>query len=166
VQYTQRETELDEELSGTTQLGLSPAQAQLLDREGDIKRLAVYYRFKPIGKNIFVVQLSQRSDDLDGAAMSGDANQLQLTHVYVGQRFTTASNIFIAQKDFDAVNPVYGDTREDDKLGLGIVVIDNKIFNGKNWLGQATLAWYDLDSNIDFYKTNTSMISLGAQYRF
>jgi hypothetical protein len=166
VQYTARETELDDELSGTTQLGLSPAQAQLLDREGDVRRLVAYYRFKPIGRNIFEVRVSQRTDDLDGKAMAGDQNQIQVTHVYVGERFITAGNIFIAQKDFDAVNPVFGETREDDVIGLGIVVLDKKLFSSKNWYGQATVMWIDLDSNINFYNTNTSMVSVGAQYRF
>lgn len=57
LQYTHRTTELDQELSGTTQLGLTPAQAQLLDRDGDVKRVVAYYRFKPVGRNIFEVRL-------------------------------------------------------------------------------------------------------------
>lgn len=166
VQYTQRKTELDDELSGTTQLGLTSAQAQLLDREGDVKRLVAYYRFPPIGRNIVEVRLSQGSNDLDGEAMAGDGNQLQVTHVYLGERFTTASNIFIGQKDFDVVNPVFGVTREDDRIGLGIVLIDKKFFGSKEWVGQATAVWADLDSNIDFYKGTSTMVSVGAQYRF
>jgi len=166
VQYTQRETELDEELSGTTQLSLTPAQAQLLDREGDVKRLVGYYRFPPIGRNIFEVRLSQRSDDLDGKAMSGDENQIQVTHVYLGERFTAASNIFVGQKDFDAVNPVFAITREDDTIGLGFVLLDKKLFGSKDWYGQASAVWVDLDTNIDFYDASSTMVSVGAQYRF
>ena len=166
VQYTQRKTELDEELSGTTQLGLTPAEAQSLDREGDVKRFVGYYRLKPIGRNIVEIRLSQRTDDLDGKAMSGDDNQLQVTHVYVGQRFTIASNIFLAQKDFDAVNPVFGVKRDDKTTGLGFVLLDSKLFDSKDWYGQATAVWHDQDTNIDFYDDRSAMVSLGAQYRF
>jgi len=164
VQYTQRNTKLDEELSGTTDF--TSAEAQLLDREGDIKRLVGYYRFKPVGRNIFELRISQRSDDLDGKAMSGDDNQVQVTHVYIGARFTIASNIFLSQKDFDDVNPVFGVKREDDTSGLGFVLIDSELFGNKDWYGQATAVWHDRDTNIEFYDDSSAMISIGAQYRF
>jgi hypothetical protein len=166
VQYTQRKTELDDELSGSTQLGLTPAEAQLLDREGDVKRFVGYYRFAPIGRNIVELRLNKRSDDLDGDAMSGDQNQIQVTSVYLGERYIIASNIFVAQKDYDAVNPVFGVTRESDTLGLGFVLLDKNLFSSKDWYGQASLVWVDKDSNIDFYDVSSTMISAGAQYRF
>jgi len=166
VRYTQRSIKIDDERSGTTQLGLSPAQAALLNREGDAKQVQLMYRFPRSGRNAFEVRLGRTKDDLDGQAMSGDRNEVQLTHVYLGERFTLASNLLLAKQDYDAVNPVFGTTREDDTWGLGFVVFDNRIFNSKNWVGQATLAYSNQDSNIDFYNASTAIIMLGAQYRF
>ncbi len=166
IQYTQRETEIDDELSGTTQLTLTPEEIQLLDREGDVTRIAAYYRFKPIGRNILEVRLSRRSDDLNGDAMAGEQDQLQITNAYIGQRYIVATNVFYAQQDYDAVNPVFGRKRESDTLGLGFVVFDQQLFNSKNWFGQASLVWVEKDSNIDFYDVGSTMVSLGAQYRF
>ncbi|MEJ2470904.1 MAG: DUF2860 family protein [Desulfuromonadales bacterium] len=165
-QYTQRETDIDNERSGLTQLGLSPSQARLLDRQGDVKNIAVYYQMKPIGRNIFKILLRHRKDDLDGDAMAGDFNQVQLTHVYLGQRFTFATNLYAGQKDFDASNPIFSKTRDDDVYGVGLVVYDKGLFNSESWVGQATLLWYEQDSNIDFYDARSSMVSLGVQYRF
>jgi hypothetical protein len=166
VRYTQRRTKIDEERSGTTQLGLSPAQAALLSREGDAKHLLVSYRFPRVGRNVFELRLGKLKEDLDGEAMSGDQNEAQMTHVYLGERFTLATNLFLAKQDYNAVNPVFNTNRDDDTWGIGFVLFDRKIFDSKKWFGQATLVHFDQDSNIDFYDARSTLFMLGAQYRF
>lgn len=167
IQLTARRREIDEELSGQTQLTLTPAQEQLLDREGDVLNLALYYRSKPIKKKyLFEIKLNGRNDDYDGKAMAGDVYGLQFTYGYIGTRFTTALNLFARTKDFDEINPIYNVTREDDLYGIGLALIDKKLIRHKNWFTQIIIAWFDLDSNIDFYKTETTLISLSAQFRF
>lgn len=165
IRYTQRTTDIDKERSGTW-LELSADEMALLDRQGDSRRLMVSYRFQPVGRNLFEVRAARLEDDLDGKAMSGNQDELYFTHVYLGDRFTLASNLFAAQQDFDALNPVFGKTRKDDNWGVGFVVFDKKIFNSKKWFGQATFAWYEQDSNLNFYDASSTMFSLGANYRF
>ena len=166
VQYTARTVETENERSGTTQLGLPPAQAELLKRDGNINRLTVSYRFPPVGRNQFQLRVGHLTDDLDGQAMSGDQNEIQLTHAYVGERFIMASNAFFWKEDYDAVNPVFGKTREDKTLGLAFILFDKKIFNSKNWWGSFQAIWVDQNSNIDFYDASSLIVSLGAMYRF
>ncbi len=166
VRYTQRKTEIDAERSGTTQLGLSAAQAALLSREGDVKHAQVSYRFPRAGRNVFELRLGWLQEDLDGKAMSGDQYEVQLTHVHFGERFTLASNLFLAKQDYDALNPVFNRTREDETWGLGFVVFDRKLFDSKNWFGQATLVYHKQSSNIDFYEASSAIATLGVQYRF
>jgi hypothetical protein len=166
VRYTQRKTELDEEESGTTQLGLPAAQAALLSREGDTKHAQVSYRFPRAGRHIVELRLGLQKEDLDGQAMSGDQHELQLTHVYLGDRFTVASNLFLAKQDYDAVNPVFNRTREDESWGVGFIVFDKRISNSKSWFGQATLVYHKQSSNIDFYEASSTIAAVGAQYRF
>lgn len=51
VRLEQRETKIDNELSGTTGgLGLTAAEAELMKRSGDVKSLLAYYRFAPVGQ--------------------------------------------------------------------------------------------------------------------
>jgi len=119
-----------------------------------------------MGRHIFEFRLGQQTDDMDGVAMSGDEKQFQMTYVYAGQRFTIASNLIFANMEYDAVNPIYGLTREDDTVGVGFVLFDNKLFGSKNWIGQATAVWYDLDSNIRFYDSYARLISAGVKYQF
>jgi hypothetical protein len=165
VRYTQRTTDVDKERSGTG-LGLTEDEMSLLDRNGDSRRLQLSYRFPKVGRNLFDVRIGRLEDDLDGEAMSGDQDEFFLTHAYVGDRFALVSNLFLAQQDFDAVNPVFDRTRKDDNWGVGFVLLDMKLFHSAKWWGQATFAWFEQDSNIDFYDAKSTLLMLGAQYRF
>ena len=166
VQVTNRETEIDDELSGTTQLGLSNSEVALLNREGTTRRVAGYYRFKPVGRNLFEVRLASITDDLDGEAMSGDATQVQFTHAYLGDRYSLVSNIFVVDKEYDARNPVFDKTRQDDTLGLAFFVFDKQLFDSKDWWAQASFVWVEQDSNIDFYDQASTIVILGVQRNF
>lgn len=166
LQYTQLDYEIDNELSGTTQLGLPAAQAALLNREGTSKRLVGYYRFAPVGRNIFELRVGFKEEDRDGKAMSNDQNEISLVHAYIGDRFTLATNISYFTSEYDTVNPVFNATQDDDTLGLAFFVFDKKIFNSKNWWGQASVVYFNRDSNINFYDESSLALVAGAQFRF
>ena len=166
VQYTARTIEVENERSGTTQLGLPPAQAELLQREGKINRLVLSYGLPVSARNQLQIRVGRLTDDLDGKAMSGDQNEIQLTHTYLGDRFITSSTTFFWKEDFDAVNPVFAKTREDKTIGLAFFLFDRKIFNSKNWWGSFQAIWVDQNSNIDFYDASSLIVNLGAMYRF
>jgi Protein of unknown function (DUF2860) len=166
VQLTARKIDIDTERSGTTQLGLPPDQAKLLKRSGNINRLSVSYRLPINRQNQFQIRVGRLKDDLDGEAMSGDQNEIQLTHGYFGERFVTVGNIFYWKESFDKSNPVFNKTRDDSTLGLAFMLFDKKIFNSKNWWGMAQAVWVNQNSNIDFYDASSTVLSLGAMYRF
>ena len=165
-QLTQRKIEIDNERSGTLGgLGLTPAQQQLLNREGDLTEMNVNYRFKS-GKQFWQPELIYKEHDGDGRAMSYDGMGFQLTHGYNGERFATAFNVIAASHDYDATNPIYGKTREDDLFGIGLTIFDRKLIPAKGWSATATVAYYEIDSNIDFYDTEFTIIQAGVFYRF
>ena len=166
LQYTQRETEIDDELSGTTQFGLTSAEAALLGREGDTRRLVVNYKFEPTGKGVYSLRVGTSDIDLDGEAMSGDLNSVQLTYAHFTDRFITAISGTVSNTDYDARNPVFGKTRDDDSLGLALFVFDKGLFDSKDWWGQGSIAWVEQDSNIDFYDQSVMAITLGVQRNF
>jgi len=166
LRFTQRETEIDDELSGTTQLGLSDEQAALLDREGDTTSVAVNYTFKPVGRNLFSLRVGSSDDDRDGEAMAGDSNQVQLTYVYLGDRFITAINGAFLTKEYDARNPVFDKTRDDDGYSLALLIFDKGLFDSKDWWGQASVIYIEQDSNIDFYDQSAAAVILGVQRNF
>ncbi|MFQ5937404.1 MAG: DUF2860 family protein, partial [Acidiferrobacterales bacterium] len=128
LRYSQREVKLDLELSGRTQLGLPLPQAALLNRNGDYRRLDVSYVFRVGKRNILTPALWFSDFDLDGKAMAHDLAEFQITHIYSGPRFNFVTNAVIGTADFDAVHPIYGVTRDDDRVGLSFAVFDKKLF--------------------------------------
>ena len=112
------------------------------------------------------MRLGHRAEERDGKAMTNDTNEIALVYAYLGKRFITAANFSYASSDYEAVNPVFNKTEEDDTLGLGLFVFDKGLFNSKNWWGQAMAAWIEQDSNIDFYDESSLAMMLGVQYRF
>ena len=166
LEYTYRDIEIDDELSGRTQLGLSEAQAELLNREGDHHRAEVLYVFK-IGENqTLVPSLLYSNFDLDGEAMSHDRYALQLTHRYSRDRFSLLTNAFFGTADYDEVNPIYGKERDDDRYGLSFTTFHHEIFGLKDWTGVVNIAGYVEDSNIDFYDAQMLVFTLSGLYRF
>ncbi len=167
LQYTQRKIEIDDELSGLTQLvpssRLSAQQAALLDREGDLQRLQVTYFFKLGERHRLAPALWFTREDLDGEAMANDLIELYLTYLYGGQRFNFVGNLAFGTADYEKTNPIYGRKRDDDRTVLSFTVFDKKLF-GENakWWGSLTVAAFSEDANIDFYDTEMAVLTLSA----
>ena len=165
--FTAREIEVDDEFSGLTGgLGLSAPQVALLDREGDQRRFKVTYFFKVNEKHQLGPALSFTDFDLDGDAMAHDRTAIEITHFYNGERFTMITNVGLASADYDAVNPIYLDKRDDDRIAISYTVFDKKFFGESKWWGSATIAFFDEDSDIDFYDGELAFIGVSAFRRF
>ncbi|UCD47576.1 MAG: DUF2860 family protein, partial [Deltaproteobacteria bacterium] len=172
-EYTRRKIELDNERSGATPaalggLELSSAQQQLLNREGDQSDASVNYRFS-FGKHYLLPQLKYREQDCDGRAMANDGVEAQLSHGYNGDRFQTVINLLAGWFEYDQPNPVPafgGKTREDDTLGVAFTIFDRELIPAKGWSVTATVAYYEIDSNIDFYDAEATLVQAGVFYRF
>jgi hypothetical protein len=165
IRYTQRNVEIDDELSGTVQLGLPADEVAALDREGELRALVLAYDFKPGDRHTLEPQLVGIRGDLDGAAMAYDYAELKLTHTYQGDRVSVVSTASMGRRDYDATNPVFGITRSDDTIGVGSTLIYPNMFGSRKWMGLASLAVYREDANIDFYDGEVTFAALALLYR-
>ena len=167
IQLTWRSIELDDERSGLTQLGLSPDQAKLLNREGDSYEFEILYpfRFKQ-GKHLLAPALSYRRMELDGEAMANNHYQGQLTYAYFGNPFSISSNLIFAIADTDKTNPIYLENREDVIYGLSLSVFYRDFLDTQGLSLVGTAASFRSDSNIDFYDTSIGLLGLSVLYRF
>lgn len=167
AELTWRDIDIDKELSGATQLGLTPAQARLLDRNGESISLELGYRHSWADDKQQLIPAIRYTDfDLDGNAMANDSYLFQLTHLYIGDRWNIATNLAYTNQDYDAVNPIYGRERDDDVFGGSVQVFYKRAFDVDNLAVVGTLAYFDSDSNIDFYDTRVRITGLSALYRF
>lgn len=167
LQYSYRDMSLDDELSGQVSgLGLTANEIKLLDREGTKQKFKGSYRFDFNNGHSLQPSLVFTKNDLDGDAMSNDVWGIGLTHIYDTTQYALITNIDWHSTNFDKTNPIFSKTRDDDRWGGTFSVAYKNAFGSKNWNIFGTAAYYESDSNIDFYDTTVSMLTITALRRF
>lgn len=165
--YNYRKVKIDRELSGTTQLGLTPAQAQLLRREGDVHEVEGRYAWKLGERDSLVPAVRLGKRDLDGKAMANDRGELQLTWIRKGERFSMSGNAGIGRADYDSTNPIYLRKREDDFYGVSGQFFWHAPFGAPKELSALfSFGYLREDSNINFYDAQVVFGGLSAFYTF
>ena len=165
LKYTYRNIDIDDELSGIS-LGLSANEMDLLDREGKVHNVELTYKHNFKNGHVLQPKLNLTRRNLDGEAMSSDLWALGLTHLYNTEQYSLITNLEWADGDFDKKNPIYNKTRNDDRLGGSFTAVYKKPFGLQDWNLLGSVAYYESDSNIDFYDTTIKFFSLSALYRF
>lgn len=159
------EVEIDDERSGEA-LGLSQAQQRSLDREGQVYNLELSYDWKINERHRLVPLVAWVDHDLDGAAMAEDGVALVLKHLYERDRWLFVSRVFYQDLESDERNPIFDQQGEADLLGGAFTAFYRKPFGLQNWTANATVAYQDKDSEIDFYDSTFGLVSFGMFYRF
>lgn len=166
VTYTQRKVELDHEQSGSA-LGLSDYQQHLLDRQGDERKLDAGYRWQANEDNLVTPTLSYVDRDLDGGAMAMKGYQAELAYAYLGlQDWELAADVFGGRLKSDDYNPIYDKKQDVDRYGVSLAATYKEPFGLKDWSARGMLNYGKEDSNINFYDSKISSISLGMAYNF
>ncbi len=167
LQYTCREINIDTERSGQF-LGLTAAEQKLPKRDGDQHQLRFGYQFDLGNKESPVPELVYTKDGRDGDAVSADTWSVQLTYTKAGEGFNLALTGSYDSAHYDKRHPICGKTRDDDSWGVGGTLFDKSLLRalGKDWWATATAAYYEGDSNINFYDSTLWTMGVGVMYRF
>ncbi len=165
LEYTYREIDIDDEKSGQS-LGLSSTELSLLEREGENHVFKMNYNFDFNNGHFLKPELKFVNQKLDGKAMRNDAWVIGLTHTYNTNQYALITTVDWAAVDYDKSNPIYNKTRDDDRWGIGLSAAYKQMFGLKNWNLLANIAYYDIDSNIDFYDASFKFFGVSAVYRF
>ena len=170
LQYTYRNIDLGSERSGEF-LGLSSSKRDRLDREGERHVAEAFYKFSFADKHRLVPQLIYARDDLDGDAMANDTFDFQLTYAYFGDPFALTLNGLIGTADYDKRNPIYDNTRDDDRYGIqGTLLYRNPwgwtLFGSKPFSFFINGLYSKVDANIDFYDQEVKGLTGGIFARW
>ncbi|MFI8481068.1 DUF2860 family protein [Pseudomonas sp. NPDC078700] len=166
VTLTHRKIDIDDENSGEA-LGLTPAQRDLLDREGDENKVDVRYVWGIGTDHIVIPTLSYINRDLDGDAMAMDGYQLELNYAYTGfDRWELVTNLTAGHLESDDDNPIYDKKTDLDRMGISLAATYKEPFGLKNWRARVVANYGEEDSNVDFYDTSIKSLSLGMLYNF
>lgn len=170
LQYTYRKIDISSEKSGNF-LGLTGAEKNLLERDGDRHIGEVVYRFRFAKKHTLNPAFIYTYDDRDGDAMKNNAYDFQLTYGYLGDTFAFTGNAFIGWADYDDQNPIYDRKQDDDRYGIqGALYYKNpwdwRLFGSNPMSFFVNAAYAETDSNIDFYDQELKMVSGGVFFRW
>jgi hypothetical protein len=165
LEYTYRDIDLDREQSGTF-LGLSDAERDRLDRNGDFHEVEALYTFAFAGNQTLSPSLRYTLFDLDGGAMENDGLSVQLTHSYNRGRLSLVSNLYLGYADYDKRNPIYDKTRKDDNYGATVTAFWHQPFGWRDGSLLGSAAYARSDSNIDFYEQEGFIGTGGMLFRF
>ncbi|MEN8128261.1 MAG: DUF2860 family protein [Planctomycetota bacterium] len=165
LSYSYRDIELDDENSGIL-LGLSPAERDLLSREGDHHKAELLYVHQLRENQWLTPTFYYNRFDLDGEAMSHDLYSVMLTHTYAAQKFRLITNLVYGFAGYDERNPIYHKTRDADRYGISVTTLYPNLFNVPKLTGVLGVAYWLEDSNIDFYDSEIVAITASTLYRF
>jgi hypothetical protein len=170
LQYTYRKIDVSREKSGNF-LGLTRAEKNLLERDGDRHVGEILYRFRFGQRHMLSPAFIYSYNDWDGDAMKNDAYDFQLTYGYGGDTFTFTGNAFIGQADYDDRNPIYDKKQDDDRYGIqGTLYYKNpwdwRLFGSNPMNFFVGAAFAETDSNIDFYDQEAIMVSGGVFFNW
>lgn len=170
VRISSREVDIDDERSGDALVAsatITATEQELLDRNGDINVLSVVYNWNIAEGRILAIGVNSVEHDLDGDAMSYDGTSVQLTYAAkLDDRRRLVSNVFFGTYEFDETNPIVDETDEMDQVGVSATYFLSDPFGFKDWTGNIAVVYADSDNDIDFYDTNSAMVSVGMLRRF
>ncbi|AIU66516.1 DUF2860 family protein [Vibrio coralliilyticus] len=153
---------LDTETSGVS----NNVDASLLNRNGDGYLGKLAYGL-PISENMLIEpSLLYRKDSADGKAMAYDNMGVGITHYIMAGASTYVLDARYSQADFDAVNPLFGKTRKDDRMSINFSYEYLGVFGLQNLSLTGQLSYEKLDSNIKFYNEQDYSILVGSYFYF
>ena len=164
---TLRVRDIDEERSGESAAILTPAQRDLLDREGDAIEFEIGYlaRFGN-GRHSLRPSVKYIDRNLDGAAMAQDGYGIDLVYSYATPTFRWTSSIGYADLEGDEVNPLFGDVNDAERYTISTKLMYPGAFGLRHWMPVFTARWGEENSDIDFNDSQTWMIGASLYRRF
>jgi hypothetical protein len=168
---TTRDYRHDTETSGDwliAQGRLDPADQPLLIREGEVWRAQALYRIDTENKrHRFEPAIRYNNDNHDGAAMSNQGSTLKLTYLYMTPKIVLDTNFVIGSREADAVHPVYGQTLNWNRYGVGLTaIIPVKLGENNRWRVFVGGEFFREDANVDFFDTQVASILAGVLWRY
>lgn len=161
-----RNKNIDDEDSGID-LGLSKAQRDLLDRQGDIMDVSIGYQFElEGGKHQLRPMVGYIDRDLDGDAMSQDGFTIGLDYTYMTSSLMWVNKLSFSDLDGDKDNPIFGDSNDADEFEVGTTLMFPGAFGLKHWMPTVGVAYSDIDSDVDFNDSSIWLIRATMFRRF
>ena len=102
----------------------------------------------------------------DGDANSFDEFQGKVSFVYPYEQWQFFGNIYLGWADYDEVNPIFNDSREDKTFGTTLGFGYSAPFGWKNFMASVFTSYKKQDANIKFYDSTSMIGAIGLSWIF
>ncbi len=168
--FSYRDVSIDTERSGegVSSVACLAACRDLLRRDGDqyFWDLSYLFRLGEGQSHLLRPKVRYVIDDRDGAAISSDAYQLQLSYIFLGQGYNVATNLVVGSSSFDEANPIFAAKTDTDRVAIDTTLLYRLPTASGRWQALATVLWGDENSDVSFNDASVFQIGVGAMYRF
>ncbi|WP_114767254.1 DUF2860 domain-containing protein [Vibrio rhodolitus] len=137
-----------------------------LRRDADAFYFKTDYKYMVDQTTMLKPRLSFISSDADGDANSFKGYGVELSYFKFLGRHQFALTAGFDTRDYDANNPVFNQTREDDEMSLFAAYEYANFMDWQDWSFISFAGFNSSDSNIDFYDKNELIMSVGMNYQF
>ncbi|MBA5764140.1 DUF2860 domain-containing protein [Vibrio sp. 404] len=144
----------------------NPAERNVLRRDADTIFFKTDYKYMVDQTTMLKPRLSYISSDADGDANSFTGYGVELSYFKFLNRHQFALTAGFNTRDYDAVNPAFDQTREDDEMSLFAAYEYANFMDWQDWSFISFAGFGSTDSNIDFYDKTEYMMSVGMSYKF
>jgi len=153
-----RKIDIEHERSGANE-GLSAADKDLLDREGDINRVELGYMFD-CGDVKVRPSAAWIDRDLDGKAMAQDGFEVSLGLIYSGDGYTWRNRFAYQDLDGDKENPLFpGETNDAEVYLFASELQIPEPFGWDKWFTTVGVSWGENQSDIDFNTASSAIFA-------
>ncbi|WP_082008566.1 DUF2860 domain-containing protein [Photobacterium gaetbulicola] len=158
--------DIDHENSGASQSNLTDAQKQSLDRQSDIYFAQLSHLWLINRAQALRSAIRYTRDDAQGSAMANDNYGVELSMVHHFNKANFALTASYNYVEFDATNPIFERTQQDDRWGVFLAAQYNEPMDWKNWNLVSLIGYNQSNSNITFYDEDSLLFTVGMNYRF
>jgi hypothetical protein len=166
---TDRFYSFDEEKSGSWLVDegrLDPREQPVLNRDGDVLRFQMLYRFYLKNQHRFEPALRLVNDRHEGAAIANKGFSFRLTYLYISPKVILDANGVWGQNRSDAIHPVYGEVLDASRWGAALTAfVPVNLFQKNGWSVFAGVEIFEENVNVDFFDSRIASINVGLIWR-
>ncbi len=137
-----------------------------MKRDGVTHNFGVSYLVPLNEQHMIQPRIEYERGDMDGTSQSYDRIGGQLHYMYLSEGFVITMGGSYGKNDYDAVNPIFSKTREDESYGVDASITWFNVFDFEDVYITLSGGYAKSDSNINYYDTEISYVGLGVGYSF
>jgi len=165
LKYAVASSSIDDEQSGQSQL-IDDQEIAVLQRDSLYQKLEVETLF-PIDRGLLLKpSLQYTHRNAEGDANSFDQYVAQVGILLFSDRHTLITTLSAGKRFYQQENPIFDVTQQVNTVSIFSLYSYQRPFNWKDWNWTMMLGYSREDANIEFYDSNSFIISTGMSYQF